>query len=93
MAKRLIKKLESHFLEYEVMITPIVVYPQYWATNGQNIEEKFQIHLSVLNATFCVPYKVVGESVKCFLILSSSKTLDMYLFFKTPMLHNVEAIM
>ncbi len=71
------KELEYHFVEHQVMITPIVVYPQYWAINGQSIEEKFHIHLSVLKATFCVPYKVVGESVKCFPILFSSKTLDM----------------
>jgi hypothetical protein len=55
----------------ELMTTFGVIYPQLWATNPTKAKEMFHIHLSVLKALFCVPWKV-GESGKYVFTLLSS---------------------
>jgi hypothetical protein len=68
------------------------VYPQFWATNGNEAKENFHIHLAILKATFCVPHKV-SENGNLMLALLSSQTLDLQtFFFKMTMLHNAKAI-
>jgi hypothetical protein len=79
-AQGLTKNLQCHFLPHEVMITMGVVYPQFWATNGKEVEENFHNHLVILKTTFCVHCKM-GESGNIMLHLFSSQTLDLQTSF------------
>jgi len=57
-AQGFIENLQCHFLPHGVMIAMGVVYPQFWATNGKEIEENFRNHLAILKAIFCVHRKM-----------------------------------
>jgi hypothetical protein len=74
------------------MIALGVVYPQFWATNGNEATDNFHIHLVILEATFCVPHKV-NENVNIMLAFFSRQTFDLQtFFFKMTMLHNAKVI-
>jgi hypothetical protein len=75
------------------MTTLGVVYPQFWATNGNEVEEIFHTYLAILKATFCVLHKM-GENENIVHVFLSSQALDFETFFKKmTMLHNVKTIL
>jgi len=76
----LLENLQCHFLPHEVMIAMGAVYPQFWATNGKEVEENFHNHLAILKATFCVHCKM-GESGNIMPHLLSSQTFYLQTFF------------
>jgi hypothetical protein len=72
------------------MTTLGVVYPQFWATNGDEVEEIFHTYLAILKATFCVLHKM-GENENIVHVFLSSQALDLETFFlKMTVLHNVK---
>lgn len=79
-AQGLIENLQSHFLPHEVMIAMGVVYPQFWATNGKEVEENFHNHLAILKPTFCVHCKM-RESGNIMPHFLSSQTFDLQTSF------------
>jgi hypothetical protein len=80
-ARDLILKLECCFPQHAVMTALGVIYPQFWATNGLEVEENFHIHLNVLKATFCLPCKV-SENGKLLCPLLSNQNLMCIPFFQ-----------
>jgi hypothetical protein len=57
-----------------------VIYPQFWAKNLIDVEEIFQIHLSMLKQTFYVPCEV-GDCDKVVSVLLLIQNLDHQMFF------------
>ncbi len=93
-SQSLVLELEHHFLAHQIMTRYLgVIYPQFWAKNPIDVEEIFQIHLSMLKQTFNVPCEV-GDCDKVVSILLLIQNLDCQMFFfKMTMVHNVEAIL
>ncbi len=69
------------------------MYPQFCASNGDEVEENFHTYLVMLKAAFCVLHKM-GENENIVHVFLSSQALDLETyFFKMTMLHNVKAIL
>jgi hypothetical protein len=89
----LIDELHRQIPTHKVMTTLGVVYPQFWATNGDEVEENFHTYLAILKATFCVLHKM-GENENIVHVVLSIQALDLETyFFKMTMLHNVKAVL
>lgn len=70
-----------------------VVYPQFWAKNPIDVEENFQIHLSMLKQNLYMPCEVDDYDKVMFILLLIQNLDCQMFFFKMTMVHNVEAIL
>jgi len=80
----LIDELHRQFPTNKIMITLGVVYQQFWAINGDEVEENFHTYLAIKKATFCVLHKM-GENENIMHVFLLNQALDLETsFFKWP---------
>jgi len=80
----LIDELHWQLPTHKVMTTLGVVYPQFWATNGNEIEKNFHTYLAILKAAFCVLHKMGENENVVHVLLSSQHLIWRHIFLRWP---------